>query len=178
MKKILAIVLSIVMIFSMSAIAFAADDAAVDKQGSLSVNDTLNAAIEGVKNILDSIMNAINTQDLAKNIIASVQSLVNEILASLGISSQSSVLGVVANLEAKIGDLGIVGDILEYIENLINNLKAKIKALYAGNKETTVEETTAAEPAETGSTSVGIVAFAAVSVAAAAAYVCTKKKED
>jgi hypothetical protein len=174
MKKILAIVLSIVMIFSMSAIAFAADDAAVDEQGC----DTVNAAIEGVKGILDSIMNAINTQDLAKNIIASVQSLVNEILASLGISSQSSVLGVVANLEAKIGDLGIVGDILEYIENLINNLKAKIKALYAGNKETTVEETTAAEPAETGSTSVGIVAFAAVSVAAAAAYVCTKKKED
>ncbi len=177
MKKILAIVLSIVMIFSMSAVAFA-EDTKVDEQGSLSVNDTLQATIDGVKGILDSIMKAINTQDLAKNIVASVQNLVNEILASLGISSQSSVLGVVANLEAKIGDLGIVGDILEYIENLINNLKAKIKALYAGNKETTVEETTAAEPAETGSTSVGIVAFAAVSVAAAAAYVCTKKKED
>ena len=40
---------------------------------------------------------------------------------------------------------------------------------------TTVVETTAAAPADTGSASVGIAVFAAVSVAAAAAYVCTKK---
>ena len=51
--------------------------------------------------------------------------------------------------------------------------------MYAGEVATTViEETTVVEtPATTGSSSVGIALFAAVSVAAAAAYVCTKKSK-
>ena len=42
--------------------------------------------------------------------------------------------------------------------------------------ETTETTTEVVEPSDTGSASVGIAAFAAISVAAAAAYVCTKKK--
>ena len=94
------------------------------------------------------------------------------------IVGEADVAGAIDDLEAKIAELPIVGDILEYVKNLITSLKQKIKDLYAGNKETTIEETTAAEESvETGSSAVGIAAFAAVSVAAAAAYVCTKKKD-
>ena len=58
---------------------------------------------------------------------------------------------------------------------LVDSLKETIKGMYAGS-EATVPATTEAAPIEdTGSASVGIAAFAAISVAAAAAYVCTKK---
>ena len=86
---------------------------------------------------------------------------------------EADVAGAVDDLEAKVAELPIIGDALEYVTNLINTLKQKIKDLYAHDVETVAEE-----PVSTGSTSVGIVAFAAISVAAAAAYVCTKKKED
>ena len=64
------------------------------------------------------------------------------------------------------------------MSDLLNSLKQQIKNLYAGEVATTVEATTAAEEiVDTGSSSVGIALFAAVSVAAAAAYVCTKKSK-
>ena len=184
MKKILAIVLSIVMIFSMSAVAFAEDAPAADNApavdlGALNLDSLdLSAVVSQVKGIFEQVMSAIQTQGVASEILKSVQDLVNKILAAIGVNTQSSVLGAVSDLEAKIGDLGIIGDIFEYIHNLINKIKQKIKNFYAGFKETTCEATAAEAPAETGSTSLGIVAFAAVSVAAAAAYVCTRKKED
>ncbi len=179
MKKILAIVLSIVMIFSMSAVAFAEDAPAADNAPAIDVaNLDLSSVVSNVKGIFDQVISAIQTQGVASEILKSVQDLVNKILAAIGVNTQSSVLGAVSDLEAKIGDLGIIGDIFEYIHNLINKIKQKIKNFYAGFKETTVEATAAEAPAETGSTSLGIVAFAAVSVAAAAAYVCTRKKED
>ena len=89
-------------------------------------------------------------------------------------ADKAEVLGAVEDLEAAFADVKIPG-----IDELLNQLKAKIKAMYAGEKATTVVETTVAEePAETGSSSVaGIAAFAAISVAAAAAYVCTKKSK-
>jgi len=88
-------------------------------------------------------------------------------------TTEADVAGAVDELEAKVASLPIVGDALEYVHNLINSLKQKIKDIYAHDVETVAEE-----PVSTGSTSVGIAAFAAVSVAAAAAYVCTKKKEN
>ena len=94
-------------------------------------------------------------------------------------SAEGDVAGAVDDLYAKVESLGIVGDVYNYIKNLINTLKQKIKDFYAGNRETEpVEETTGAEPVATGSSAIGMAAFAAVSVAAAAAYVCVKKKEN
>ena len=94
-------------------------------------------------------------------------------------SAEGDVAGAVDDLDAKVESLGIVGDVYNYIKNLINTLKQKIKDFYAGNRETEpVEETTGAEPVATGSSTISIAAFAAVSVAAAAAYVCVKKKEN
>ena len=99
-----------------------------------------------------------------------------------GLVSQAEVEGAVADLEAELANFSIPG-----VDEILNTIKSKIKNMYAGEKATTVVETTTettteettTEPVEiidTGSASVGIAAFAAISVAAAAAYVCTKKK--
>ena len=113
--------------------------------------------------------------DAIEDIIIRLVDLVESALT--GGAAQADVAGAISDLEAKVASLPIVGDILTTIHNLINTLKQKIKDLYAGNKETeAVESTDAAPTADTGSSSMGIAAFAAVSVAAAAAYVCTKKK--
>lgn len=100
-----------------------------------------------------------------------------EKIADLGVAavSEAEVKGAVADLEAALADVKIPA-----IDELLNSLKQKIKDLYAGEVATTVEvvETTVIEkPSTTGSSSVGIALFAAVSVAAAAAYVCTKKSK-
>lgn len=211
MKKALAIVLALVMAFSMSAIAFAeetttaaattaATTKAADKPaygyntctkcGANFENESEfnkhvaectvgDAAPEKdyvdltVKEILNMIV------DLAKNGMAqwdAIESVVIRLvdfLENIGSAAipQADVEGAVADLEGALAGLKNAD-----IDNLLDALKAKIKALYAGEKATTEAETTAEAPADTGSASVGIAVFAAVSVAAAAAYVCTKKK--
>lgn len=112
-----------------------------------------------------------------------IESIVNNLIgliekiAELGVNavSQAEVKGAVADLEAALADVKI-----PKMDELLNGLKQKIKDLYAGEVATTVvvEETTVPAPSkDTGSSSVGIALFAAVSVAAAAAYVCTKKSK-
>ena len=177
MKKIFSVVLAIVMIFSMSAIAFAADaetPAAEEK-----VDSAFNLGAVDLSAIQD-VINSIISQLSLQGVLDACQSIINKIVSLIeGFAAQSSVLGAVADLEAKIGDLGIVGDILQHIENLINTLKTKIKNFYAGLRETAVEATEAQTSADTGSSSTAAVAaFAAISVAAATAFVCTKKKEN
>jgi hypothetical protein len=174
MKKILAIVLAVVMIFSMSAIAFA------DDTGS-SAPETTTAAPAVNFNIAESINNIINqiVAALQGDVLATIQGYIQQIVNAIeGLLPQSDVLGAVADLEGALGGLNLGGDLFSYVKNLINTLKQKIKDFYCHETETVVEETEAEAPVDTGSTSIGIVAFAAVSVAAAAAYVCTRKKED
>ncbi|MGN0545861.1 MAG: hypothetical protein ACI4I3_00895 [Acutalibacteraceae bacterium] len=126
-----------------------------------------------IKEILNMII------DLAKNGMAqwdAIESVVIRLvdfLENIGSAAipQADVEGAVADLEGALAGLKSADK-----DNLLDALKAKIKALYAGEKATTEAETTAEAPADTGSASVGIAVFAAVSVAAAAAYVCTKKK--
>ncbi len=75
------------------------------------------------------------------------------------------------SLEAKLTSFDIdIGS--GKIKDILDAVKAKIKALYCGEPATTAVE----EAPETGSASTGIAVFAAISVAAAAAYVCTKKR--
>ena len=148
MKKALTIVLALVMAFSMSAMAFAADEAADvnailgDIVAKVEDSSASWGAVEGaITDVLDAIED--KTADFA------------------------AVEGEVINLETLLGDI-------PGVDGLLDSLKSTIKGLYAG-EIATCPETTAAAPADTGSTSVGIAAFAALSVAAAAAYVCTKK---
>ena len=175
MKKLLAVLLAIVMVFSITTLAFA-EDATGD-----STTTTEAAAGFDFSTITGSINEIINkiVAALQGDVLATVQQYIQKIVDAIeGVLPQASVLGAVADLEGALGNLPIVGDVFNYVKGLIDCLKQKIKDLYAGCTETTVEETEAAAPADTGSSSIGIVAFAAVSVAAAAAFVCTRKKED
>ncbi len=101
-------------------------------------------------------------------------------LTSASDSTESDVAGAMTDLESTVNSVDLSGTVLagfiDTVKTIINTIKQKIKDLYSGNKETTVEITEAEAPAETGSANVGIAVFAAISVAAAAAFVCTKKK--
>ncbi len=130
-----------------------------------------------IKDILTMIIDLVKTSagqwDAIESVVIRLVDFIENI--GTGLIPAADVEGAVADLEASLADFEIPG-----ISDLLNQLKAKIKAMYAGEKATTVattEATTEATKApDTGSASVGIAAFAAISVAAAAAYVCTKKK--
>ncbi len=172
MKKLLAIVLAIVMIFSMSAIAFAEGEDAADEAPAAAFD--FSKISESINAVISQIVAA-----LQGDVLATVQQYIQKIVDAIeGLLPENDVLGAVADLEGALGNLSIGSDLFSYVKNLINTLKQKIKDFYCHETETVVEETEAEAPVDTGSTSIGIVAFAAVSVAAAAAYVCTRKKED
>ena len=172
MKKLIALVLALVIAFGCSSLAFAADATPADatpadaEYSIQTLLDTLAGIFKGDKELAD-------LWDQIEGLFNKVVDYVKNIGGGL---CANDVLGAVDDLEAKIEELPIVGDVYKTIKNIINTIKEKIKALYAGNSETEVEETVAEDSVDTGSTSVGIVAFATVSVAAAAAYVCTKKR--
>lgn len=127
----------------------------------LTVKDVLNAIVELIKSS--------NTQwDDIESVVTRLVDLVENLLKGITVP-EADVNGAIDDLKAKVGDSGKLGDLLD-------SLKAKIKSFYAGDKATTEATTAAEKPAETGSATAGIAAFAAISVAAAAAYVCTKKK--
>lgn len=129
-----------------------------------------------VKTILDMIIDLVKSSMTQWGDIESIIVRIVDFVENIGTAavSEAEVAGAVADLEASLADVEIPG-----LSDLLNQLKAKIKAMYAGSyEETTVEVTTeVAPPAETGSSAAGIAAFAAISVAAAAAYVCTKKSK-
>lgn len=162
MKKVLAIVLALVMALSMTTLAFADDVAAAPAEETQSVNilEDIAALFSGEKTIADLVNDAI------AGIINMIENFAD--------FTEEGVQGAVEDLEAKIADFSIGSDLLAKAKELISNLKQKILALYA--HEVATEVTEAEEPAETGSSSVGLAAFTAVSVACAAAYVCTKKR--
>ena len=146
-----------------------ADEAAYnDHVQNCTVGDTKDYVDLTVKEILNAILEiakeTMGQWDGIEDVVIRIIDFIENIGA--GLVPEADVNGAIAELEG----LNIPG-----IDGLLDSLKAKIKALYAGEEATTVAETTAAAPADTGSASVGIAVFAAVSVAAAAAYVCTKK---
>ena len=175
MKKVLALVLALVMAFSCGLVAFAEDDTTTTT--AVATEAATEAATEKdyidltVKEVLAMIL------DLAKagmsqwgdvetviiKIVDFLDGLVNGTLTG-------SVDGLVAELEGLFEGIEIPG-----IDGLINALKEKILSFYAPG--TVVPTTEPAEVEDTGSAPVGIAVFAAVSVAAAAAFVCTKKKD-
>lgn len=212
MKKTLAIVLALVLAFSMTAMAFAADtsttaaaagsavggqvgsydhnkcpkcgaafvdEAEYNKHVSIcTFGDEAPAATEKdyvdltVKDVLNAIVELVksgNAQwDDIESVVTRLIDLVENLLKGITVP-EADVNGAIDDLKTKVGDSGKLGDLLDA-------LKAKIKSFYAGDKATTEATTAAEEPANTGSATAGIAAFAAISVAAAAAYVCTKKK--
>ncbi|MBQ2842142.1 MAG: hypothetical protein IJE72_03820 [Clostridia bacterium] len=148
--------------------AFANEDAYNEHVAACTVGDTKDYVNLTIKDILDMIIDiaksAMGQWDGIEDVVIRLVDFIENIGA--GVVPEADVNGAIAELEG----LNIPG-----IDGLLDALKAKIKALYAGEEATTVVVTEAEDTPDTGSASVGIAVFAAVSVAAAAAYVCTKK---
>lgn len=201
MKKVLALALSLIMVLSMGTMAFAAEtttaattaeepikvcpicdnefrDAAAYNEHIAICKDTdegvnTNITIQEIIAAMIELLKAAPALDFSviENIIVKLIDFVQNI--GTAAVAEADVKGAVADLEAALAGIEIPG-----IDGLLTQLKQQIKNLYAGEVATTVEATTAAEEiVDTGSSSVGIAVFAAVSVAAAAAYVCTKKSK-
>lgn len=89
---------------------------------------------------------------------------------------EPEVAGAMDNLEGAANKLNLSLPQFSGLKDWINTIKQKIKSFYAGQAETTIEQTQAEAPVDTGSASGSIAIFATISVAATAAYVCSKKK--
>lgn len=169
MKKVLAILLALVMALSCSAIAFA-DDASTDAAPAASEAVSEDVAALDVKEVLAMIVELAkasmtqwnDVETVVIKIVDFVDGLVNGIFGD-------GVDGLIAELEGLFEGIEIPG-----IDELINALKEKILSFYAPGT-VTPPTTEPADTSDTGSAPVGIAVFAAVSVAAAAAFVCTKK---
>ena len=210
MKKTLAIVLALVLAFSMTAMAFAEDPTTTTAASTVApvggvpgsydnnvcpkcgakfaieaeynkhvaactvgdpapTKDYVDPTVKDVLNAIVELIKSSNTQwDDIESVVTRLVDLVENLLKGITVP-EADVNGAIDDLKAKVGNSGKLGDLLD-------SLKAKIKSFYAGDKATTEATTAAEKPAETGSATAGIAAFAAISVAAAAAYVCTKKK--
>ena len=160
MKKALALVLALVFAFAMSTMAFAADS---DITGAVNdIVDYANGLLEGADaDIIGTV------EDAA---VGALEALANLDLKAL---DTDNIAGAIDGLRDSLESVGISTS-SGTISDLIDNLKGTIKDFYAPNSE---EPTVPEVQPETGSSATtGIAVFAAVSVAAAAAYVCTKKK--
>lgn len=156
---------------------FADEDAYNDHIAACTYGDTKDYVDLTVKEILTMIIDLVKTSAGQWDSIESVVIRLVDFIENIGkgVVPEADVEGAVADLESALAGVEIPG-----VSDLLNQLKAKVKAMYAGEKATTEvtteESTSVVAPVDTGSASVGIAAFAAISVAAAAAYVCTKKK--
>lgn len=149
---------------------------------SMTLPELLDWALNWFNNLIAVITGADNddTFGIASNISDILLAITNNIVALIsGVSTgnKADVAGAVDDLDASVKGIDFSPLGLDSIHSVIDTIKVKVKDFYAGEKETAVELTVAEAPAETGSANIGIAAFAAISVAAAAAFVCTKKKE-
>lgn len=122
----------------------------------LTVKDVLNAIVELAK---AGMTQWADVETVVIKIVEFLDGLVKG-------TTSGKVDGLVAELEGLLSGVEIPG-----MKDLINALKEKILSWYTPD----IFVTDPVETPETGSAPVGIAVFAAVSVAAAAAFVCTKK---
>ncbi|MBR0121292.1 MAG: hypothetical protein IJM10_05835 [Clostridia bacterium] len=162
MKKVLSIVLALVFALSMSTIAFA--DETPDLAG---VSST-------IENIVDSTGLNAGTDIFSAITNAAAQTL--EAISKFDITAvnDNAIAGVIDDFRGALENVGISTS-SGTIAQLFSNLKQKIKDLYMPAAATVEPEECA--PATGSSATAAIAAFASISVAAAAAFVCTKKKE-
>ncbi len=132
--------------------------------------------------IIDTLRNYFvgsQTQTLIFDILYKIKDYVELIIGNyLNAGDVAGVQGAVADLDGALAGVNLDLPELAGVKEFVTSLKQKVKDLYAGEIETSIEETVAEAPAETGSANAGIIVFSVISAAAAAAFVCTKKKAE
>jgi len=170
MKKILSILFAVVLAFSLCTTAFAADFTLPDL-GSLT--DSLD-----ISSILDTITSQIPATDLQSTITDALSTFGVPDISSLDTSSIPGFVDTIMNQLASLG-LDVSGLKAQLSDNQLLNFFASI---YMGG---TVKTTTTVAPTETTTEKIpdtgtaafgGIAIFATLSLAAAAAFVTSKKK--
>ena len=151
----------------------------VDKHYETYIGMTLPAIIDTLRGYFVGSQSQNLIFDVLYKILEYVYAFIDSFVAGRTTGGDvAGVNGAVAELDGILSGMDLTLPQFEGVTDLVTTLKQKIKDLYAGNIETTIEETEAEAPAETGSANAGIAIFAAISVAAAAAFVCTKKKAE
>lgn len=183
MKKALSVLLALVMCFALAMPAFAADEQLP------SVNDT-EVTLPDLE--LPTDVSGIISGDT----MGTIMDAISGVLDKVGDVDVSEIGSLIPQITAAVRDAlaGVIGDdamnkITEFINS--NEFLKWLASIYTGSvttepteapteapTEPETEETTteAAELPETGDSAVALAVFATVSVAAAAAFVCTKKK--
>ncbi len=95
-----------------------------------------------------------------------------------GTGDVEGVNGAVAELDSALAGIDLSLPEFDGVTDIVTSIKQEIKRIYASDIETSVEETEAEALPDTGSADAGIAVFAAVSVLAAVAFICTKKKAE
>ncbi len=200
MKKILSIILAVTMAFSLSIAAFAADTttlstldsivASLKKEG-VNIQEALKGlSTADLQKAFTTIIEGMNKEDLQKTLQAAIEKVDNEDLQDI-LTKALKAAGEVKLEDIKDTDkiAGVVDDVLLQVQDKtgidVQTLKDKLAdseifnvfaKMYIPAVPTTAAATTAAPIPQTGSAVGGIAIFATLSLAAAAAFVCTKKK--
>ena len=201
MKKLISIMMALALCLSFSVYAFAEEEAEVNDEKKIAVEDVLNQAAdaidglstgdtEAVKDATDSLNESLKGITSSEDFQAFKDTLI-DYANKAGVDLSDIDLGVLTDLGEKFSsDSGfdneaIVKDLMDESTPL-GSLASKIIKTYYDSPapSTTTEPTPEEEPAEvpnppTGDSATGVIAALSVlAVSAAAFVVCTKKKED
>lgn len=184
MKKVLSVALALVLCLAMCVPAFAADtkDPIDQIAGALDgAGIDLSAITDKLSGLGDFDLSAITGGDFDLSALTDMLGGLSDIDIS---SIKDTLLGALGGIGG--GDFDIAGILEGLKDNELAQLIAKIYSIAPVEKETSTEapttteaptETEPEEIPETGDSAVGIAVLGVVSVAAAAAFVCTRKKE-
>lgn len=156
------------------------DQAAFDAHVATHFNDVnyhwtqyVNMTLPELTTFLYDLLNNAGVIQIIYNIFNDLWTMIKD-----GIASQqeaANVAGAADRLDSALDGIGLDSNIISNLRAVLNAIKQKVKDFYAHDVETAPATETEA-PVETGSATAGIAAFAVITAAAAAAYVCSKKK--
>ena len=184
MKKVLSVALALVLCLAMCVPAFAADtkdpvDQIADAISGAGID--LGAITDMLSGLGDFDISSITGGDFDIGALTEMLGGLSDIDIS---SLKDTLLGALGGIGG--GDFDIAGILNGLQDNELAQLIAKLYSIAPVEKETEApteaptEDPTETEPEEipeTGDSSVGIAVLGVISVAAAAAFVCTRKKE-
>jgi LPXTG-motif cell wall-anchored protein len=186
MKKVLSVALALVLCLAMCVPAFAADtqDPVDQIAGVLDrAGIDLSAITEKLSSLGSFDIGSLTGGDFDISAITDALGSLSDLdIASL----KDTLIGALGNIGG--GDFDIAGILNGLKDNELAQLIAKLYSIGTPEKETTTEAPTETEPEaptetepeeipDTGDSAIGLAVLGVVSVAAAAAFVCTRKKE-